>query len=118
MTFYDEMRAVAAEMLSEFNQAVIKLVVKTAGAGRPFNPGTPTGVETLLKGVATGVPRKYINGTTIVGTELKVTTDVIDGVIPTMSDRISIDGKEHRIITMDHKPSIGTPVVWVFVVER
>lgn len=116
---YDEMRAVAADLLEEFSQATIKLVRVTKGGGPGYRPGDPTTTETTYRGgVGKGVNKKFIQGTTVVVSELQVITDVVDGIEPLISDKLSINGKIHNIKQIENVPALGTPIIHKFTVEK
>lgn len=117
--FYDEMRVFAGDMLAEFTQAEIKLIRPVKGSGPGYNPGAknPPLEFTFRGGVGKGV-KKFVAGTTVTVDELQVITDVLDGVTPSRSDQLSIDGVLHPIIEIENKPAIGRPIVHVFKVQK
>jgi hypothetical protein len=72
--FYDEMADVATELLTEFNQGVITLAkTTTAPPDDPWTPGSPTTTTYTLQATAKGVSKEFIDGTTIVATDIEIT---------------------------------------------
>lgn len=118
MTIYDELKIVAKEVLTEFNQGVVKLINITPANGPADDPGNPTATPYTLAGaVVRGVGYRMLRNTNVVATDLEVTCNVIDGVTPTENDFIEIDGKRHKIVVAPQIPGAGTRVVWKFVVR-
>jgi hypothetical protein len=112
--FYREMRAVAGEVLWEFKQGAI--IYKEAGpyTGPAWNPTPGADVISVLDATASGVSAEYVDGKSVLATDLMVTAAVFDRV-PTMSGRLEIDGKEVQIVKIMAKPAAGTVVVWSFI---
>lgn len=125
MAFYEQMQGIATDLLTQFNQGVINLIVVTPGSGPPSNPGPPVrSAPLLLKGAANaafsvrGASKTYADGTMIQRGDIKVTTKVITGIDPKLTDKITLDGKEYNIIHFNKIPETGTTVAWVFFVRR
>jgi len=120
---YGAMQKLATGLLTDFNQGTISLVVVTPGNGPPSNPGPSTRTPIAVKGVASsafgkGASKTYSDGTLIQTGDLKVTTEVIDGIDPKLTDKIVIDGREYRIIHFNRVPDPGVIVAWIFFVRR
>ena len=115
--FYQEMQDVATGLLAEFKQGVVELVKVTKGAGPGYNPGTPTEVKHIINSTASGVDKKYINGTSIIQTDLQVIAPVSD-IIPEMQDKIDLDGKRCEIVAIMPIPPIGVTVVNIIIVRK
>ena len=113
---YGKMQATATKLFSKFNQGVIQYEQQGAVTGPAWNP--TTGAPTLypLLGTVLGVSEKYIDGTTILSTDLSVKCGVFD-VKPGMSGKVIIDGKPHDIIKIMSKPAAGTTVAWELIVR-
>lgn len=73
MTFYTDMQAIASSLLTEFDQGNIVITTVTPGAGPAHNPGSPTEVDTAVKGTVRGVSQKYIDGSLIVAGDFQLT---------------------------------------------
>ena len=112
--FYREMQAVASEVLGEFRQGVIRYIEAGPSSGPAWNPTPGEDVISVLDATANGVSAEYVDGKSVLATDLMVTAAVFDRV-PTMSGRLEIDGKEVQIVKIMDKPAAGTVVVWSFI---
>ena len=113
---YGKMQATATKLFSKFNQGVIQYEQQGTVTGPAWNPtmGTPTLHK--IEATALGVAKEYIDGTTILATDLSVKCGVFD-VEPDMSGKVIIDGKPHDIIKIMPKPAAGTTVAWELIVR-
>lgn len=118
MSIYEDLQSVASGVLKEFNQGVIKLVKLTPGTGTDDDPGTATRVEYTLDAVAKGISFKYLKDGFTVVSDKEVTAAVVAGVTPGISDIITINGEEHKIIQDISVPGSGTRCAWKFIVRR
>ncbi len=119
MPFYDEMRDIATELLTEFKQGTIKYISITPGNGPDYDPGpsTPDAPITIPASVARGVSFKYVNGGLAVASDLQVTIDV-SVATPDMSGYFTIDDVKYKIVQIINKPSAGTPVARVVIIRK
>ncbi|AVX04341.1 hypothetical protein MXMO3_01816 [Maritalea myrionectae] len=135
MGFYDDMQAVATELLTEFNQGTVTLKRTTPGAPNPDEPWEPVPDNTVtyrLNSTTRAVADKFIDGTTIFATDAMVTasavmtkthvdgspvTEVEEAFEAKPGDQISIDGKEVEVIRTMRVPKAGTAIVWKFIVR-
>lgn len=111
--FYDEMRGVADELLGEFAQGAVLLrrVTVTPPANEWEEP-TET-VETWpLKAAVRRVSTKYVDGTLILATDNQVTF-AVPGTAPSMTDMLTIDGKEHAMKDLRPLPGAGAVVAYI-----
>lgn len=115
---YDELQAVAGEILGEFKQGAISLVQETPGSGPADDPGEPTVVTTALDAVASGVSWQYQQQGFNTETDLTVTAAVVAGITPSVNDSVTIDGSSYKIVKDISPPAAGTRVVWKFIVRR
>lgn len=114
MSFYDEMREVADDLLgpsSEFAQGVLLLRRLTPGTGPVLNPGDPTPTDYPLSGTVAGVGKEHVDGTLILASDL-VATVAVPAVEPRMSDKVLVDGREHSIRRINRIPKAGTAVAF------
>lgn len=118
MSIYDDLRPVAAEILSEFKQGTIKLIQVTAGTGAADDPGAPTETTTVLDAVVKGAPFKYVRDGFATVSDLMVTAAPLDDVTVTKNDFIEIDAIRYKIIEDVSAPAAGTRVVWKFLVRK
>jgi hypothetical protein len=111
---YGKMTDTASRLLKRFNQGVIRYIEAGPSTGPAWNPTPGADVTTELDGFATGVAAEYVDGKSVLATDLMVTAAVFDRV-PTMSGRLEIDGKEVQIVKIMAKPAAGTVVAWAFI---
>lgn len=115
---YHEFQDIASSLFAEFKQGTVRLVEPGAKTG---SVGEPTyGADTFhsVNATVTGVPEKYIDGTTIRTTDLMVS--FAGNAVTTRPDttwRIEIDDKEHEIIQDLSKPPVGVVAVYRFAVR-
>jgi hypothetical protein len=115
-TFYSDLRNVASGLLREFAQGTVDIgkPVTTAGANE-WAPPVTTIAWTPVNAVARGVSQKYVDGASILATDLQLTVD-FGAYDPAAGDRIRIDGKQVSVLRFDRIPAAGTVVAWrVFV---
>lgn len=118
MGFYDEMQAVASELLAEFKQGVVQLVQSTPGTGPIDNPGDGTTTTTDLDAVVKGVSYKYLRDANILTTDLQVIAAIVPDITPTPNDFIIIDGISHKIVQDISTPASDVRAVWKWIVRK
>lgn len=114
MGFYDEMQAVATELLGEFKQGIVKLRRYTPGTpnpATPWVPAAPTKVDTDLSAVVKRLHQRYENGALVVETGDMVTFSV-PAVAPLITDKIVLSGVERSITNLTPIPPSGTVVAY------
>lgn len=116
--FYDEMRDITAELLTEFNQGEVRHLSITPGTGEGDEPGSPTVVDTLLtSAVVRGVEYKFATLTHVLESDLQV---IIPGgivsVLPT--DYFIINGLRYKVVEIARTPASGTIVKYDVVVRN
>jgi len=116
--FYDEMQAIASELLTEFNQGTIAYVAMTLGNGPADDPGEPTETTTVFSGaVARGVEFKYVKGSSVLSTDLQVT--IPGGIVePTPEGFFTVDGVRLKIVEVHRIPATGTAVACTIIVRK
>jgi hypothetical protein len=120
MSIYEKMQGVAASVLRDFDQATasddpdkgIWYVAVATGNGPRDNPGPPVETPYKVNGAARGVKFKYINGTSIIASDLQATMAVIPGLVPSIAGFVKLDGTRYKIIRVDPVPPVGVPVVY------
>lgn len=110
MTFYSDLRNVASDLLREFAQGVVEVGRPVTVEGpEEWSPPVTTIQWTRINAVARGVSQKYVDGASIVATDLQLTVDFGD-YNPAAGDRIRIDGKEVSVLRFDRIPAAGEVV--------
>lgn len=118
MGFYDEMQAVATDVLSEFKQGSISLVRVAASSGPGWKPTAGSETTVALNAVASGVSARYVSSGLAIASDKQV---ILSGNVtpaPDMSDYVLIDGARYKIVAIETKPEAGTPVAFVLIVRR
>lgn len=120
MTFYDDMAAVAADVLAEFKQGAVVLIRNTrapADPSTPWIPGAATPTSYTLDATVRGVSGEFVDGTEILATDLQVTSAVPPVVPSIATDTMTIDGRAVTILRIEQVPAAGTPVAYRFLVR-
>jgi hypothetical protein len=121
------MRAVTQDVLREFDQRKpgvdtqadgLWYIGMTPGAGPADEPGEPTPVPFRLEGAARGVAFQFIDGTTIVASDLQCTVAAKDGFAPAMTGFIDVDGSRHKIIRIVNLPPVGVTVAHTIIFRK
>lgn len=114
MTFYEEMQGVATELLTEFNQGIIRLV-RITKTGPSYNQSQSSQTIYPLHGVTKGVSQKYVDGKNIVITDSQAIISVPSDIIPDISDKLRVDGKDYEILSVKKIPESGITVAILII---
>lgn len=107
----------APEADGGLGQGIITLTKTiTAPGADPWTPGAATETSYTLKAAAKGVSKEFINGTTILGTDIEITAAGF-GAEPDPADALAIDGKPVTVVKTWRVPAAGTLVAWKFIVR-
>lgn len=118
MTIYDDARAIAGELLSEFKQGIVEYVSLVPAPGStPDDPGEPTYRYTTIPSTVRPVSTKYVDGSHIVQSDRQVSMPNV-GITPDMNGSIRIDGVVYKIIEVMARPSAGPAVLFILIVRR
>lgn len=117
MTFYTDMQAVAADVLAEFAQGVVKYVKITPGSGPVDNPGSPTRTEYTINSAVNGVSASYVAKGLAVASDRQIIAPVDNRYVPDMTGSIDVDGTMNKIVHIQPKPGAGTPVVYIIIIR-
>lgn len=130
MGFYEEMRdEVATPLLEEFAQGAVILTKpgETVPGENPWDPpveGEP--VVYTLDATVKGVSQKYIDGTTVLATDLEVLVSTVGrdasgnpvAIDPDFgADTLTIDGQVMTLVRDLSVPAAGTKVVLKYIVR-
>lgn len=120
MSIYDDMRAVASELMPEFKQGDIRYVTYTSAPGSsPDEAGEPVpNVSDPLNATARPVSTKYVDGTHIVQSDRQVVIPNEGIATPSIEGLLRIDGVDYKIIDLMPNPAAGEPIVWTVIVRR
>ena len=108
------MKATADRLLNRFAQGDVRIItlVSTPPANSWDDP-TVTETRTVVDAVVRGVSKEFIDGTTILATDLQV----LMGVSVDPGVMIEIDGDKRMIIRHDKIPASGVTVVNRYIVR-
>ena len=117
VSFYSDMAGMAKDMLTEYNQGTIDIgrTVVTAGANSWDAPSSVTTYLTVM-GIVRGVSRQFVDGVTIMATDLQVIAYIAD-YEPLPGDLMEIDGNPVAVLRQDKIPGAGTTACWRFIVR-
>lgn len=123
MSIYDDMRAVASEVIGEFAQgSIVYIELQPQAGATPDAPLPPVPVEHPINGVTRPVEYKYVDGTQIVQSDEQFTIAALDaesaGFTPDMKDHTTIDGRGAKIVGIKRIPAAGDPITFVIIVRR
>lgn len=114
MSIYDDMQSLASDVLGEFDQGgIFYLAMVAPVGGTPDDPGEPVATSFKLDGVARGVKMKYVDGTSILASDMQTTVAVRDDIAPDLTGFIALgsaDGPRHKVVRVDPIPPVGTTV--------
>ncbi|MDV3257745.1 MAG: hypothetical protein LOX97_08205 [Sphingomonas sp.] len=119
MGFYDDMQAVATDVLTEFAQGAVTLTRVTPGEVDPEEPWVVPEPETTsyaLKAAVRGVSQELVDGSEVVASDLMVTAAVPE-IVPAMTDLLEIDGRAMTLVRIDAIPAAGTVVAYRLIVR-
>lgn len=115
MSIYPKLQITASKLLAKFKQGTIQLVKTGAPVAGTNEWDSPTnGAETTytLDAIADGVNQKYVDGETVLATDLQITSAVF-AVKPLIGDKLIIDGQKMTIIKVLANPSAGLVCNWI-----
>lgn len=130
VTFYDEMREMAAELLSPdadggFGQGVVvleKLTTAAPSASSPWEKAVTTPESETLKAAVKGVSEMFVgttgdNGAIIVASDREVIASP-PALEYAPGDRLLIDGKAATVLLYRNLPAAGTRVAVRFIIRN
>jgi hypothetical protein len=126
MDAYSGLRELVVSTMETWKSGTIALTRTTNAAPDPETPwtqGAPTTVVYDLDAVVRGASAEFIDGTTIVASDLMVVASPIarlagvpTAIVPIMSDTLKIDGETKAIKAIKPAPASGPAAVFrIFV---
>lgn len=122
---YGRMATIATRLLGDFTQGPFTLIQMLPGAGPKHNPGASVENSFQLPGaVASGAYsvkggfQQYAPGSLVIAGDLKVVSQVLVGVNPSLNDKIQIGSLVYSIMKFDKVPPSGVTIVWNFYIRR
>ncbi len=116
---YARMQATASRLLERFSQGVVTITkpgTSTPGPNAWDPPVTSDPVVYTLNATVTGVSKQFVDGTTVLATDLEVTAAVFGAELDP-ADQLAIDGQTVVVVETMRIPAAGTLVAWKFIVR-
>ena len=118
MSIYDDLQAVATELLTEFDQGDVKLIKVSSNSTAPDDHSVQNETSYDLKAVVKGVSAKYLKeGFASVG-DLEMTCAVEENIEPTINDFVVIKDLRYKIVQDFSVPAAGSVVARKFLLRR
>lgn len=126
---YVRMQGTATRLLGKYAQGVVTLSRTTTAEPdpeTPWEPGEETTVVYMLAATVKGVSQRYVDGSTVLATDLEVTAAVTAtdengdevSIDPDMTtDALSVDGQAVEIVRDLSVPAAGTKVALRWIVR-
>lgn len=117
MSFSDEMREMATELLTEFDERTTKVKLITLGA-KTFVDGEHVfgdNTEQDLTGVASSYSNALVNGTTIRSSDVRFVATY--AVTPIQSDKVVLDGSQYSIVAITPSAYTGIDKVISYEIQ-
>lgn len=118
MSFYDEMKQVAAEVLAEFAQGDVKYIHMVPGSGPADDPGPATPTLYPINSAVSGAAFRYVQSGLALKTDFQVTVAGNLPVVPDQRGFVTVDGVTHKIVGIDKKPSAGPVVAYILIIRK
>jgi hypothetical protein len=117
--FYEKMRNVANKLLSsELGQTGITYIHVTAGGGAADDPGANTETSYTVVGSAKGVSASFVDGTTIVASDIEIFMVGRSDVTPNINGFMVVNSERCKIVQVMPVPAADTPVGWKIIVRK
>jgi hypothetical protein len=114
---YQRLAETAKRLLTDNAQGTVEIgrSVSTPGA-QPWDAPTIATTYTIIKAVVRGVSSQFVDGATVLATDLQVVAYIAD-YVPLPGDIMRIDGAPVTIIRQDKIPGAGIIAAWRFIVR-
>jgi len=121
MLNYAALQKTVAKVMKSVKQGTIYIGIPSgvapADPNKPWLPGIAEPEPIAVDAVAFTVERKYVNGDTIVATDLQITAPH-PGFEVTLSHKLKIDGAWYSISALERIPEAGTAVAWILFARK
>jgi hypothetical protein len=117
MSFYDEMSAIATELLVEFGQSMM-LRRRTAGTYNPaVGSATLVLTDVTVNGVIFDEPDRNDAGTMVVKSTKKVLLSVFNTSPPNVNDTLTVNGQAYTVQSVETLAPAGINVIYKLYVS-
>jgi len=130
-SIYQDLQGVASDLLREFDQKKpgdaspdpvngngIYYVAVVPGGGPAQNPGPSVETPFKVDAVARGVSFKYIDGKSVVASDLQVTIPSDDRFTPNEKGFVIVDGVKNKVIQLVRKPAAGVLIAHTLIIRK
>lgn len=128
MSLYDDLQPVVSGVMAEFKQGDVKYLHRVPGTGPEDDPGAATETTYSVSAAIRGAKFRYVQSGLALASDLQATiavemTNAATGakttaIVPTMAGFVIADGVRYKIVGIDPKPSVGTPVAYVLIIRK
>lgn len=118
MSIYNRLTTTSTRLLAKYKQGVVEIgrPVTTPGA-EPYDPPTTSTSWTEVDAVVKGVSQKYVDGSTIVMSDLEVLTQTPATFDRAAGDLMRIDGDVVAVLMVEPIPAAGSAVATRMIVR-
>lgn len=117
MTFYDRIRARHERLMGDYGHGSVVLVKTTTTPGaEPYDPPVIVETEETLDAIVSGVSEEFVDGSSIVATDLSVQCGVPTDM-PNAGDIVKVDGNARAVLAVHPLPGAGDPVAVRMIVR-
>jgi hypothetical protein len=114
---YERLKKTHDRLAARFNQGLVTITTTTTTEGpNPWDPPVIVTTETPVNAVVRGVSEEYVDGSSIVASDLQVQIAAMDGA-PEVGDTIKIDGRSVAVLAIKPIPGAG-PAVAIRLIVR
>ncbi|MBI6628277.1 hypothetical protein [Pontibaca salina] len=120
MDYYERITAKHEQLLNRYGQGLIEIgrTETIDDPDDPFAPPITTTVWDAVPGIAGGFDSAFVDGSTILATDVRIQT-VVPDVVPSPGDMVRIDNATPlTIVKADPLPGAGSPVGYVLQARR
>ena len=114
---YERIKRIHDRLTARHGQGVVEISVTTTVPGpEPWSPPETTTVDTEVDAVVSGVGEEFVDGETIVASDLQVQIAAVDDP-PAVGDTIKVDGATRAVLAVHSIPGAGDPVALRLIVR-
>ena len=114
---YSRLTRIHDRLTARHGQGVVEITITTTVPGaEPWDPPETTTVDTAVDAVVSGVGEEFVDGSTIVASDLMVQIAAVDDP-PEVGDTIKIDGASKAVLAVHNVPGAGDPVALRLIVR-
>lgn len=114
---YERLTRLHNRLAAKHGQGAVEISVTTTTPGlNPWDPPTTTTVDTPVDAVVQGVGAEYVDGSSIVASDLVVQIAAVDDP-PEVGQSIKVDGKSMSVLAVMPIPGAGDPVAIRLIVR-